>query len=241
MERLQRKFTEQRPQRSIKDIIKSKFMITPENIAYSVFPIVEAIHAIEPDFILALDRGGRIVGMATYMLYQELYGSLPSQDHAIHFQKISRRVPTEVIHKRLEPFAKNALTVSDFPTVFVIDDWMNTGITKAKLDHVLAELSDNRITTYYGVLRGRGENVIGDRLSLTLCTWHNASNLIGVEYTTETGLPQSVHSQDALLLRRTIAENIKQFAERVLCERNAPPESQTPYYVGTINEGVSSV
>lgn len=130
METLQRKFTEKRPKRSIINTLRSKLMISPENIAYSVYPIVEAIHEIKPDYILALDRGGRIVGIATHMLYKELYGSLPTHDSAIHFKKVSRRLPSKTNYQSLEPIAEDLMKINNDPIVFVIEDWMNTGATK---------------------------------------------------------------------------------------------------------------
>ncbi len=203
-----------KPERSIINVLRSKFIISPENIAHSVYPIVEAIHEIKPDYILALDRGGRIVGLATHMLYRKLYGRLPTQDHAIHFTKVSRRLPSEINYQHLKPVAENLMRISCDPKVLIIDDWMNTGKTKKRIMEVLSEISDNHISVYFGMLRGRGENVTADRFSVVICSWVNNSNLIGVEYSEETGRPKSLHSQSAIIFRRKISQNIKKFVER---------------------------
>lgn len=215
MEALRKSFLEEQSQRCIKDKLLSKLMISPENIAYSVFPIAEAIHEIRPDYMLALDRGGRIVGLATYMMYRELYGSLPTNDRVMHFQKISRRLPPVVVYERLKPIAKEVLSVKDSPKVFVIDDWMNTGITRSRINQAFKQLSDNRITVYYGVLRGRGENVTGDRVSMAYCTWHGNTNQIGIEYSEKTGITKSAHSSEAIVFRNRLYKNIKDFAAKI--------------------------
>lgn len=42
--------TVQAPPRRITEAIASKFMVTPQNIAYAVFPIVQAMHLLKPDY-----------------------------------------------------------------------------------------------------------------------------------------------------------------------------------------------
>lgn len=64
------------------------------------------------------------------------------------------------------------------------------------------------------MLRGRGKNVIADRFSVTICSWVNNGNLTGIEYSDETGKPKSIHSQDAIVFRRRISQNIKEFTEK---------------------------
>jgi len=199
----------------------SKLVISPENIAHSVYPIVEAIHEIKPDYILALDRGGRIVGLATYMLYQKLYGSLPTQDHAMHFTKVSRRLSSEINYQHLKPVAENLMKISCNPRVLIIDDWMNTGKTKKKIMEVLSKASDNHISIYFGMLRGRGKNVIADRFSVAICSWVNNSSLIGIEYSDEMERPKSLHSRSAIIFRRKISQNIKKFTEK-MSDRKVP-------------------
>ena len=72
--------------RSTKTLIekfKAKFLITPANIPEFVLPIVEFINDAKPDYIIANDRGGRLVAFAAHILHQELYGELSTRDHLI--------------------------------------------------------------------------------------------------------------------------------------------------------------
>lgn len=204
------------PSRNLGEFIKSRFMITPENIGFSVFPIVEAIHKIQPNYIVALDCGGRVVGFATYMLYRNIYGTLPSNDHLMHFSKISRRLPKEINLRRLKLIADKSLRFNDSPKIFVIDDWINTGMTRNIINNSLAQLSDDRISVYYGVLRGFGQNVIGSRLSMTYCSRHGDKHKIGVGYSKLDGITRSVHSQKAVEYRIRISHLIKKFTERTV-------------------------
>lgn len=213
------------PQRSFKDKVLSKFYISPDNIAYSIYPIAEFVNEARPDYIIALDRGGRITGFALYRLYHELYGSLPTQDHILHFKKISRRIPRQQIYEQLKPDVEKILETNNFPTVLVVDDWINTGRTRTMINQVFSELSDGKINVFYGVMRGWGKNVIGDRVSMVNCSWHNNGDLIGVEYSKETGKARSLRSPQAIFLRQRVSENVKKFAQEVKANRSFYPNS----------------
>lgn len=76
--------------RQIAERLKSKILISPNNIPAFVYPIVEFIHTVKPDYIIANDRGGRLTALATGVLYQELYGELSTRDRMILFRRMSK-------------------------------------------------------------------------------------------------------------------------------------------------------
>ena len=203
----------QMPPRSMRNILASKVMITAENIAYAVFPIAQEMHRLKPDYAIALDRGGRPVGLATHMLYNALYGSLPTADHSIHFTKISRKLPYQTIYDRLRPIAQMAMETQTRPVVYVIDDWTFTGRTKQLITHALSDLSENRIITHFGMLRGFGKNTVGDRFSICGTQWHDKNELVGVQYGSGASKATPLHTTSSIQFRKKISESVKTFAQ----------------------------
>lgn len=208
----------QLPERACKDRLKAKFHITPENLGYFIYPMVEFIHKVEPDYIIALDTGARITGLATYILYRELYGSLPSQDHKIHFRRISHNYPDEVIRQRLKGDVERMLTITDSsPTLFIIDDWVNMGTTKTIMNRVISNSSDEKIQLCFGVMRellSGVADVRGDSFSVAKSQWHHKPELIGIEYPNKTDMtePRAIRSPTAITLRQEVCKSMKAFA-----------------------------
>lgn len=138
---------------------------------------------------------------------------MPTVDHSIHFAKISRKLPREVVHARLKPVADMIVKINDQPVVMVIDDWMFTGRTKELITHALADLSGNRITTHFGLLRGSGKNTTGDRLSICNAKWRDRDELVGVIYPPGSSKAVPFHTQDAIQFRKQMRESIMAFAQ----------------------------
>lgn len=203
-------------------ILDAQTQITAENIAEFAYPLAQFIEQAKPDYIMACDRGARIIALAVHRLYQELYGALPTQNHAISFRKISRRVPEDVVKANLRPDVQTMLATVDYPTVLVLDDWVATGGTKKLVEDVFNELSGGRINVLYGVMRGKDADVTGKKDCRALGDWHDRPELIGVDYENGSTEPHKITSPFPSVYRETTYANIKKFA-RSLNPKVAPP------------------
>ncbi len=205
------------PKRNIKNWLRDKLIVDPENSMRLVYPLASFIHEERPDYILAIDSGARIASLALVALYHELYGELPTKDHSIHFKKVSHSFPFRLVKRQLQGDVKQALTACETPLFFVIDDCVNTGLTAAMIRKAISQLSNGRINVRFGVMReflARVTDVKGDTFSLARPTWRNKQSLIGVEYLDGT-TPQVIRSSAALNLRRQIRSSATLFAEKI--------------------------
>lgn len=193
--------------------LEDNAMITADNIAEYVFPIVEYIHATQPDAIVACDRGARLIGLATFMLYKELYGKLPTTDGTVRFRRISKSNNESKTQKHLAPLAKELLAVRKNPTVLVLDDWVVSGDTKRIATDAFENLSNGRIDVKFGVLQGGNADVSGnDSKSYGFAgtvDWHDDAKLIGVNYNGMTA--QIVSTQEHLEYRRRMRTSVDNF------------------------------
>ena len=195
-------------------VVDTKTRITADNVAEFAYPLAQFVEQVRPDFIIACDRGARIIGLAVHMLYSRLYGALPTQDHAISFRKISHKVPEDAVRDILRPDVERMLsTTTDSPTVLVLDDWVATGGTKSLVHELLAELSGGRVNVLYGVMRGGGGDVTGSQDSAALGDWHDRADLIGVDYNSSDLRPFRVDSRAALDYRRRMSASIDSFVK----------------------------
>ena len=191
------------------------FILTAGNIAEFVYPLAQFIEQTHPDYIIACDRGARMIAFAVHMMYGQLYGSLPTQDHRINFRKISRKVPVDAVKAALKPDVERMLAAIESPTVLVLDDWVHTGETKELVQDVLSELSGGKVNVLFGVMRGGGADVTGSSDSVGMTEWHDNVDLIGVEYDGSTLTPHSVGSPAAIAYRRKAVANIQQFVQNL--------------------------
>lgn len=209
--------------------LESKYAITPENIPYFVHPIVEFIHNEKPDYIIALDSGARITGLAVFKLHGELYGPLPTFDHKLHFRRISHKVPRELVVNQIRQDMCKLLTLKELPKIMIVDDWVTTGRTIKVVRKIISELSENRAQVSFGVMREfitSIADVSGDRLSIARSTWHHQSSAIGIKYS-ETLNPEVLNSPKARALRQEVFDSISSFvAQYYLCNSTGDgPES----------------
>lgn len=191
--------------------VDTKTRITADNIAEFAYPLAQFVEQVRPDYIVACDRGARMIALAVHMLYGRLYGALPTQDHSIHFRKISRKVPTAVVREALRPDVERMLATTESPTVLVLDDWVATGGTKSLTQELFAELSGGRVNLLYGVMRGGQADVSGSKDSFALGDWHDRPDLIGVDYDMGSSEPHKVDSKAALAYRQRMSAGIEKF------------------------------
>lgn len=207
--------------------LETSTTITPDNIAEFAYPIVQFMQQTAPDYVIACDRGARLLGLAVHLLYQELYGELPTRNHSLMFRRISRSVPTSETAALLKPDIDKMTAQTASPSVLVLDDWVNSGQTKDITQTAFDKLSGGKAQVLYGVMRGPGADVTGKSDSAAMAEWHDNPNLIGVDYDYQDGTtPKKVNSKDAIEYRQRIAASIKEFAAGV--KRGQTPTARRP-------------
>lgn len=192
--------------------LQGVLQITPDNICRYVYPLVQDIHSGRPDYIIAIDSGARITGLAVHLLYQKIYGALPSKDHSVHFRKVSHFSSVEVNRKVLKPDVEGMLLWNSSPQLFVIDDWINTGMTQRMVKHLISDLSNGRVRVRFGVMRELFTgiaDVSGAKFSGARTTWRDNATLIGVDH--KEAVPWRINSPEALILRRQVSSSIDKF------------------------------
>ncbi|MBN2141732.1 phosphoribosyltransferase [Candidatus Woesearchaeota archaeon] len=160
--------------------------INADNIGYFALPIVEYIRETRPDFVIASDRGARMIGLAVFKLYTALYGRFPTADGTLMFRRFSKSNSLEATEKYLAPDVKKMLKASKRPNVLVLDDWVASGSTQRMARQVLDRLSKGRIRTKFGVMMGEGADISGNNGTYAgftgLTDWGDDSQTIGVSY-----------------------------------------------------------
>lgn len=195
--------------------LEPKTGVTIDNIAEFAYPLAQFVHEVRPDYILACDRGARMIAMAVHMLYQRLYGALPTLDHSVHFRKISTKVPESEIEPSLKPLVRRMVEAAQNPTVLVLDDWVSSGGTQRLVDQVFERLSQGRARLLYGVMVGGKADVSGRTDGAKECFWRDKEDIVGIRYPAGQNLsPTRVDSNLALSYRRRMSKSIEMFAKR---------------------------
>ena len=198
-------------------VFEGKTQINAETIAEYAYPLAQFIEQTQPDYIMACDRGARLIAVATKMMYNELYGPLPTKDRRISFRKMSRNVPEKKIRKMLKKDVARMLAETESPTLLILDDWVASGSTQKMLKDIISELSEDKIEVVFGVMRGRGADVSGNPDSMANCDWHDRPELIGVDYDSRIR-PRSVGSKDAISYRNRMKTNIRNFVHNKIIQ-----------------------
>ncbi|HEU4966644.1 MAG TPA: hypothetical protein VFT53_04135 [Candidatus Saccharimonadales bacterium] len=70
-----------------------------EEMPYLSAPVVEMIREEMPDMVMAADRGGRILGLSVYGVWQASYPSVPfpTIDSKLHFGRVSKRIDNDAV------------------------------------------------------------------------------------------------------------------------------------------------
>ena len=147
----------------------------PGNMADFVFPIVERIKETNPDYIVANDRGARLIGFATYILYKKLYGRLPTIDGTIRFRRFSKSNSLEETIGHARSLLKEITSCKENPNVLFIDDLIYSGSTEERVEQVFHILGNGKIRVqfYY---------YMNDINKLDGLNWRDYPDQIGVDY-----------------------------------------------------------
>ena len=205
------------------------YSITSKNIGKAVLPIVYYIKREKPDYIIACDRGARLIGLATIMLYRQLYGRLPTIDGTIRFRKFSKRYGSSLTKRYLTPLVKEMLKNKKRPKVLVLDDRIYQGHTQKIIGNVLDELSHRNIDTKIGVISDLTEraDVESIKASYAFGDWDDNPTIIGVDYKNWNNIinrlllrvfkPSIVKSESRVYLRyrEDVSRNIKKLVKRL--------------------------
>ena len=204
--------------------LKDSASITADNIGEFALPIVEYIHQTQPDYVIACDRGARLLGLAVYRLYRSLHGRFPTSDGTLRFRRFSKSNAQQETEKHVQPLVDEMLTYEKRPTALVLDDWVASGHTKKMIQQTFDRLSKGRVKTKFGVLVGEGADVSGngDHTSgfAGVTDWRDDSNIIGVAYGGNhygfAGIEgEAVKSKQARDYRKRMYEGIDRLAERI--------------------------
>ncbi len=215
--------------------------ITADNIGEFALPIVEYIHQTQPDYVVASDRGARLLGLAVFRLHNRLYGRFPTADGTLRFRRFSKSNTERATEKHLQPLVDEILQQVEYeertglkrllprdvrkkPTVLVLDDWVCSGGTKRLAQQTFDKLGKGRIKTKFGVLVGGGADVSGHNQQTSgfagVTDWHDDSDIIGVKYghdnygSTEIRA-RPVRGEQARDYRRRMYEGIDKLVEKI--------------------------
>lgn len=197
--------------------LSSKITITPDNISSIAYPIVEFIFKEKPDYVIACDRGARMIGLATHALYGELYGSFPTVDHSVNFRKISRKIPTELARNQLERDIEKLLRINESPKIFILDDWMFSGKTFKRTRELIEDISDGRATVLFGLMIGGGKmvDISGDKLSLAFCDKRDRDQERGFFYDSEIIPHKNISLERSISYKKRMHQRVREFAREV--------------------------
>lgn len=213
--------------------------ISWHNIGDYILPIVQYIRKTSPDHIIAIDRGGRLVGLAAKILYRELYGDLPTVGGMIKFVYFSNRLKPYVSAYRLskeniKPLVAEIL--NNAPTgkskVTILDDYAGSCETLRGIRKIFNELSGGTLELSAAVMQGIGGNYGGADISsserhIRTWDWEVYEQLSGVDYVPENFKPVIIKMQDTPLgcipsgkvphiwYRERMIEALQDFAKRL--------------------------
>lgn len=210
-------------------ILEARARITTDNIAEFAYPLAQYVDQTKPDFIIACDRGARMIGLAMAIMHGRLYGALPTLDHRVNFRKISASVPLPGLRETVRRDVERMLAEKEKPIVMVLDDWVASGATKDLVYKLFDELSGGKIKVLYAVMRGEGADISGSKDSKADTDWHDNPELIGVDYDLNgksiVPQPRKVGSPRALEYRQRMVQGIDKFVEKLKAAEEAKKES----------------
>lgn len=217
--------------------IRESASVNADNIGEFALPLVEYINQTQPDYVMASDRGARLLGLAVFKLHGLLYGRFPTADGTIKFRRFSKSNSQEDTEEHLQPLVDEMLEYKQRPRVLVLDDWVVSGGTQRLAREIFDKLGKGRIKVNFGVLMGAGADVSGHDSQTSgfasSTDWRDDSNIIGVRYGSDnfgySGVKaRPVRSDEAMEYRKRMYNGIEKFAklvkEKKLASRSLPRE-----------------
>lgn len=184
-------------------------------------PLVQYIHKVKLDYIVANDRGARLIGLAVSQLYHRLHGRLPTVDGTLRFRRFSHSNSIKDTVEHARPLVDEMLKAKEKPVVLFLDDWVSSGATKEIAQSVFQSLSNGKIDMRFGVFAGEnskfgffgksGVDIAGNGSSSV--DWHDRPDLIGVDYAGTN--VSAVRSKESLSYRRRMTSGIESLVEGI--------------------------
>jgi hypothetical protein len=205
--------------------------IRTRELPYLTRPLIEAIHEVQPDTVIAADRGGRPVALAVMRGWRHRYPGerFPTIDNAIHFARISSR---SVSARDILPMMRRSLYGSgvlldkDEEELFdadakiaLLDDWAVDGNAFRRFKEGAIELGFLQENIFFMTLAGQpiDENhVIGDpRRRATHAQWEDDfGKAVGVSFETSATLPAITKNDSAVQLRKDVRKSNEQYYKK---------------------------
>jgi adenine/guanine phosphoribosyltransferase-like PRPP-binding protein len=200
--------------------------ITAEDLPELAEPIAAFIAEKQPDIVIAADRGGRLVGLAVYKVWKQLYPDkpFPTVDGSLHFARLSKQLPVAKIKDALdlvisasgkharEDYVGHPATSETPLKVMVIDDWICGGNTHRLVQQAFEEFGfydGQDLEIMMAVMCGRNAHISGNVHRDKTCEWHDNDESVGVAYDQHSTLPTALHSSQAKDIRDRLDNAIK--------------------------------
>ncbi len=188
----------------------------------------DTINEIQPQAVIAADRGGRLLALMTHHAWGLRYPSqrFPTADHKIHFARITRRVEPSEFYRVMDYALEQAgLSISPIPTgeapepkrLVFIDDRTGSGSTARNLARRATNYGvspDNVMlltlrTEYHDPGSIPSHVVVDPEHQLDPADWIDCPAVIGVDYKGSGGTkPEVVSSVVSRQARRDLYQKL---------------------------------
>jgi hypothetical protein len=211
------------------DAFRSYGRLSFRNLPYLVRPIVEAIHDIRPNIIIAGDRGARLFALTALQSWRKRFPGepFPTRSGGIQLARVTSRSASDQDVRKAVQFAiehsgpkGTLLPVDETDHIMYLDDWASKGKTIKRFVSVVMDLGISRENITYATLSGckteRVRHIIGDSTRDPLCSsWDDeggSSVYVGVGYRRYSPItPVADMNPDARGVRHDLARDITEY------------------------------
>jgi hypothetical protein len=197
------------------------------DLPYLARPIVEYLHGLRPDVIIAADRGARLLAITALRSWHKRFPGerFPTLDTRIHFARVTSRSADEsqverAIHHALGNAGLHARRGEASPKIVLLDDWADGGETAKRFIRAVESFglpSDSISFVTMCNTRVEGINhVVSDPHRMTNNSiWNEVDEYIGVSYGEHAPTAPIVsRNNDALGARIRLSQYIDAYYER---------------------------
>lgn len=197
---------------------RQDYYVDGTDLPYLVRPVIEAIHDLQPDAVIAADRGGRPIGFAIIAGWRQRFPGVrfPTSDESVHFARVSSRsvertgaedaVKTALLRGQIIDNQDSRKAPKGTKLVFV-DDWVYDGGTTRIFEEIAEDMgvkAKNRLLYTMLGKQKHDRHIVGDSRRIIGCRWNNDSYISGVTYP-DYGIKARAHSTyESRNLRREI-------------------------------------
>lgn len=206
------------------------FRVNAKTIKFLALPVIDYLHALQPDAVIAADRGARLLALATHHGWRYRYPGqrFPTIDGKIHLARISRNIDQPTLYDTILFALKQArLPQSEVPgryvdpetapTVVLMDDFVKSGATLANFKHAANAYGIPRqnvvLVTMKGLELDDQEHYVADVHSLAGdYEWSDEPDIIGIDYdSANPTIPYVAMKAEALAERAIMRRSLEQY------------------------------